>query len=107
MEPEDRPLFLPGILYALGRIGEAAPGTISESVDSLETALSEPDSQARAMSVWCLGRTGRRDILLRHPELGKDTGRALLYHEEKILDTTVGGLYTKTMGRKEHKNVTC
>lgn len=97
LEPEDRPVFLPGILYALGRIGEAAPGTIEESIGGIETALSDPDSQARAMSVWCLGRIGRHDILLRHPELKKDTGRALLYRENHILDTTVGGLYTTTM----------
>ena len=97
LEPEDRPVFLPGILYALGRIGEAAPGTIDESLEGIETALSDPDSQARAMSIRCLGRIGRRDILLRHPELAKDTGRALLYHEENIVDTTVSRLYTITI----------
>ncbi len=94
LEPEDRPVFLPGILYALGRIGEAAPGTIDESVDGIEAALSDPDSQARAMAIRCLEFIGRRDILLRHPELEKDYGNALIYRKEHILNTTVGGLYS-------------
>lgn len=97
LEPEDRPRFLPGILYALGRIGETAAGTIDESITGIESALSDPDSQARAMAVWCLGRIGRHDILLRHPELEQDNGKAQTYHEERLLDTTVGELYKKTL----------
>ena len=96
LEPEDRPVFLPGILYALGRIGEAAAGTIDDT-EGIEPALSDPDSQVRAMAVWCLGRIGGHDILLRHPELEKDNGEAQLYHEEHLLDTTVGDLYKKTL----------
>ena len=97
LEPEDRPVFLPGILYALGRIGEAAADTIDGSIAGIEIALSDPDSQARAMAVWCLGRIGRHAILRRHPELGQDNGNAQLYHEEHLLDTTVGDLYKRTL----------
>ncbi len=94
LEPEDRPVFLPGILYALGRIGEAAPGTIDESIDRIESALSDPNPQARAMAIRSLEFIGRRDILLRYPQLEKDSGNALIYQKEQILDTTVGGLYS-------------
>jgi hypothetical protein len=97
LEPEDRPLFLPGILYALGKIGEAAPGALGESVNGIEACLSEKDSQVRAMAVWCLGRMGSRDTLLGHPELAGDGGKALIYHEERLLDTTVGLLYKQAL----------
>ena len=97
LEPEDRPVFLPGILYALGRIGEAAAGRIEDGIDGIETALSDPGSQTRAMAVWCLGRIGRHDILLRHSELQQDNGAAQIYLEERLLDITVGELYKKTL----------
>ncbi len=97
LEPEDRPVFLPGILYALGRIGEAAAGRIEDGIDGIETALSDPGSQTRAMAVWCLGRIGRHDILLRHSELQQDNGAAQIYLEERLLDTTVGELYKRTL----------
>ncbi|MBN2320809.1 MAG: hypothetical protein JXR49_17150 [Acidobacteria bacterium] len=97
LEPEDRPVFLPGILYALGRIGEAAAGTIDKSIGGIEIALSDPDSQARAMAVWCLGRIGRHAILRRHSELGQDDGEAQIYHQEYLLDTTVGEFYKRTL----------
>ena len=97
LEPEDRPVFLAGILYALGRIGEAAAGRIEVSIEGIETSLSDPGSQTRAMAVWCLGRIGRHDILLRHSELQQDDGAAQIYLEERLLDTTVGELYKKTL----------
>ena len=95
MEPEDIPPFLPGILYALGRIGEAVPDKIEEAVERIEKALSSPDPQARAMAVWCLRRIGGSGILLRHPELEKDPGRAIIYSNEQILATTVERLYAE------------
>lgn len=97
LEPEDRPVFLPGILYALGRIGEITAGTIDECITGIESTLSDPDSQARAMAVWCLGRIGCHDILLRHPELEQDNGKAQIYHAEHLLETTVGDLYEITL----------
>lgn len=97
LEPEDRPMFLSGILYALGRIGEASPGAVQAGVKGMEACLSEADSQVRAMAVWCLGRTGRGDILLRRPELGRDGGRAQIYLEESLQDTTVAELYETTL----------
>jgi len=97
MEPEDRPVFLPGILYALGRIGEAFPGAVDESIDGIETALSDPDAQARAMAVRCLDRLGRNDILLRHSGLSRDNGTAQIYDEERLFDINVGDLYKRTL----------
>ena len=52
------------------------------------------------MAVWCLGRIGRHDILLRHSALQRDDGAAQIYCEERLLDTTVGDLYKKTLQAK-------
>jgi hypothetical protein len=97
LEPEDKPAFLPGILYALGRIGESAPGTIEDSIEGIENALSEPDPQVRAMAARCLGRIGRHDILHRHPELGKDDGMAQIYEREQIRATTIYRVYSDAL----------
>jgi len=70
---------------------------MDESIDGIEDALSAPDTQARAMAVWCLDRLGRYDILHRRPELEQDSGKAQIYHEEHLLDTNVGDLYKKTL----------
>ena len=56
LEPEDRPPFLPGILHALGRIGEAAPDLAAASLPRVVETLRETNSQVRAMAVRCLGR---------------------------------------------------
>ncbi len=97
LEPEDRPPFLSGILYALGRIGEAAPSSVEKSLPSIVEALTESDPQARSMAVWCLGRLGVRDALFQHPELAHDQGIALIYREEQLVETTVSSLLVETL----------
>ena len=95
MEPEDLPPFLPGILYALGRIGETEPDVLIEGVTKVVDALSAPDVQARAMAVWCLGRIGRRETLLQHPELAKDQSEAIIYRDERLVTITIAALWTE------------
>jgi HEAT repeat protein len=92
MEPEDRPPFLPGILYALGRIGEVAPDLLRASLPRIVEALNDENSQTRAMAVWCLGRLGEGGLLSRRPDLGQDTARALIYQNEQVVETTVNRL---------------
>jgi hypothetical protein len=97
LEPEDRPPFLPGILYALGRIGEAAPDAVQDGLPGIAEALAETDSQARAMAVWSLGRLGARDALARRPELAHDQSEALVYREEQLVTATIGSLWAEAL----------
>ena len=99
LEPEDRPMFLPGILYALGLIGEAAPGAVEDGLEDIEKSLLDPDSQVRAMAVRCLDRIGAYAVLLRYPELAGDEGRSQIYFKEQILSTAVGRLYSEAFMR--------
>jgi len=89
MEPEDRPSFLPGILYALGRIGEVTPLPDDHHLPQIENALTDNDAQTRAMAVWCLGRLGVGNLLLRRIDLLHDQGKALIYRDEQLIETTI------------------
>jgi hypothetical protein len=99
LEPEDRPLFLPGILYALGLIGEAVPGSVEGGLEDIEKSLLDPDSQVRAMAVRCLDRIQAYAVLLRYPELARDDGRSQIYFKEQILSTTVDRIYSEAFMR--------
>jgi hypothetical protein len=92
MEPEDRSSFLPGVLYALGRIGEVSPDSLHTSLPHISEALNAEDSQTRAMAVWCLGRLRAASWLFERPELGHDQGRALVYQNEQLVETTIDKL---------------
>ncbi len=97
LEPEDRPPFLPGILYALGRIGEAAPDAVKDGLPRIIEALADTDSQIRAMATWSLGQIGVREALLQHRELAQDQGEALVYRKEQPMATTIGSLWAEAL----------
>jgi HEAT repeat protein len=92
MEPEDRPAFLPGILYALGRIGEMVPDSLSASVPRIFETLNDENPQTRAMAVWCLGRLRAGGLLSQRPDLGQDKGRAVVYRNQQLVETTIDRL---------------
>jgi hypothetical protein len=97
LEPEDRPPFLPGILYALGRIGEIAPDSMDACLPQIYDALAEPDAQTRAMAVCCLGRLRANDLLLRRHDLADDQGKAIIYHDEHLIETTISALLSDVL----------
>lgn len=95
LEPEDLPRFLPGTLYALGRIGEKIPHAVKDGLPGMLEALVVEDVQARAMAVWCLGRIGESAILMQRPELAHDQDEAVVYSEEQLVTTTVAAQWTE------------
>jgi AraC family transcriptional regulator of adaptative response/methylated-DNA-[protein]-cysteine methyltransferase len=95
MEPEDKPPFMPGILYAQGRIGEVVPDSLLESLPRIFEALNEKNPQARAMAVWCLGRLRAAGLLTQRPDLGHDRARALVYRNERLVETTIERLFVE------------
>ncbi len=97
LEPEDLPRFLPGTLYALGRIGEKAPDAVKGGLPRMLEALAARDAQARAMAVWCLGRIGKTAVLAKRPELAKDQGEAVVYSKEQVVTTTVAALCAEAL----------
>jgi HEAT repeat protein len=98
LEPEDLPRFLPGILYALGRIGQKAPDSVKQGLPGILEALKEENAQTRAMAVWCLGRIGESKVLKQRPELAQDQGAAVVYKDEQLASTTVAALRAEAVG---------
>lgn len=97
LEPEDLPRFLPGTLYALGRIGEKTPDAVKGGLSRMLEALAVEDAQARAMAVGCLGRIGETAVLVQRPELAKDQGEAIVYRKEQVVTTTVAAIYDEAL----------
>jgi hypothetical protein len=101
LEPEDLPKFLPGILYALGRIGERTPHSVKRGLPRMIEALAEENAQTRAMAVWCLGRIGESRILKQRPELARDHSAAVVYKNEQLASTTIFALWTEAVGSSQ------
>jgi hypothetical protein len=99
LEPEDIPAFLPGILYALWRIGQAAPDALDEASRDIETSLDSRDPQARAMAIQCLSLPDFNGVLLRHPELESDMEKARIYREGMLYDLSIARLYREASPR--------
>ena len=93
LEPEDLPPFLPGILHALWRIGQAAPAALEDAFRDIEASLGSKDPQARAMAIRCLSLPAFSQSLTGHPELAGDKEKIRIYSEEKLRETSIARLY--------------
>jgi len=92
MEPEDRPPFLPGILYALGRIGEMAAGSVDPCLPSVFDALADVAAPTRATAVCCLGRLKAWSLLMQRPELDQDKAKVIVYRDGELVETSISFL---------------
>jgi hypothetical protein len=82
----------PGILWAIGRLGDLASDHVPEVFDAIKSALDDSDPQARGMAVWCLGQLGHTRVLAARPELLADEGPVHLYEDGFLNRVTVGEL---------------
>jgi hypothetical protein len=97
LEPEDLVRFLAGTLYAIGRLAEAAPESLSGEQrrwirGQAERALASPDPQVRGMALWCLARLPGADAAETAWSLAADAGPVVLYVDGQIETTTVARL---------------
>lgn len=97
MEPEDRSPFLPGILYALGRIGEVAANSVDACLPSIFDALADVEVQSRAMAVCCLRWLKAWNLLVQRPELAQDSGKATVYRDGELVETTINLLWADAL----------
>jgi hypothetical protein len=89
MADEDLDHFRPGILWAIGRLGPIAAGTLDVVLPAIEASLDQSDPQARGMAVWCLGQIDRADLLEPRADLREDTGSVEMYENGALFETTV------------------
>jgi hypothetical protein len=99
MAEEDLDHFRPGILWAIGRLGDLAVDHVGEIFDAITSALDDSDPQARGMAVWCLGQLGRTRVLADRPELLEDGGAVDLYEDGLLNRTSVGGLSRRVLAQ--------
>ena len=101
MADEDLDHFRPGILWAIGRLGPIATGTLDEILPAIEASLDQSDPQARGMAVWCLGQIGSTDLLDSRCDLLDDDGPASLYENSELTHTTVGDIASRLLDATE------
>lgn len=92
MEEEDLGHFRPGVLRALGLLGEIPQDLRPELMPAVTEALDSPDAQTRGMAVWALSRMGEADRLTGRLELLSDAGEVDHYHDGECHRTTVADL---------------
>lgn len=97
MADEDLEHFRPGILWAIGRLGPIAAGTIDEVLPAIEASLDQSDPQARGMAVWCLGQIGRAGLLETRSDLLEDSGPVAFYENGELTQTTVRELTMRAL----------
>jgi vesicle coat complex subunit len=99
IETEDLEHFRPGTLRAIGRLADVASDDddVPTVLAAIESALSDPNPQARGMAVWCLGQLGRTEILADEPALQTDGAAVELYENGFITSTTVAELYEQAI----------
>lgn len=92
MEAQDRERFLPGILWALGRLGPVLPPAGREGARSqILPLLSDPDSQIRGLAVWALAALGG-ETPPGIERLAADDAAVTIFEDGKLQQTTVGRL---------------
>ena len=89
MEPEDLAEFLPGILYALGRIGEISPDSVMGSLRRILDAADHKDGEVCAMALSCLGRLSAFGLVSRYPGLWQDERKVTVYRCEQLAEITI------------------
>ena len=103
MAEEDLRHFRPGILWAIGRLGENGETYVPEVLPAIVAALDHADSQVRGMSVWCLDRLGRTELLAGRSDLLGDDGPVDLYEDGVLTRTSVGQLSQRAFCEEKNR----
>lgn len=61
LEKEDAPAFLPGILWAIGRVAQVSPAAMLPALPIVQAyAALDGDAETRAQALWCLQQFNSR-----------------------------------------------
>ena len=83
-------MLLPGVLRAIGRIGESHSELVPDGIPVLFSCLESSDPYLCGISVWSLGKLGEAGKNDRISGLCSDTRRLILYYDGELHETTVG-----------------
>lgn len=78
------------MLWGLGRLGEAHPELLQESLPLIAAALNDADPQVRAWAAWCLGKARVAEMAGKLETLLADENPVKIYDEGELKETSVG-----------------
>lgn len=88
----DEEMLRRGVVWAAGRIAQARPGLVRESLPDLAEFLDDPDPVVRGYTLRLFGILGERPDLSRRPHLLDDLSPVPVYENGQIREVTVAGL---------------
>ena len=91
-------MLLPGVLRAIGRIGEMNRELVLDGIPLLLSYLESPDTYLCGISVWSLGKLGEAAKNDSVYSLYSDTRRLMIYDNSELYETTVGEVAKGTSG---------
>ncbi|MHB9053315.1 MAG: DVU0298 family protein [Thermoleophilia bacterium] len=96
---DEENVFLKGVLWAAGRMGEAGIAGIAGSEELIRKSLAHEDSAVRGIAAWAAGRT---DIDAREALDGMsgDESSLTIYKDGQLASTTVGRLAQEALAAK-------
>ncbi|MDA8219347.1 MAG: HEAT repeat domain-containing protein [Dehalococcoidales bacterium] len=84
--------FVPGILWALGRIAQADPSLVREAQDCVIALLADSTPRVRGLAAWCLGQMCLPEAPEYLQSLFEDEHTLAIYEDGNLHTTTVGHL---------------
>ncbi|MBW2060463.1 MAG: HEAT repeat domain-containing protein [Deltaproteobacteria bacterium] len=88
----EKEVFRRGSLWAIARVTPVRPDLVEEAGDLVLDCLNDPDSGARGLACWCLGRMTWVEAEDDLKGLVEDQGRFLLYEGKRLETRIVGDL---------------
>jgi hypothetical protein len=90
-------MLLPGVLRAIGRIGEVRADLVSDGLAVLSACLESPDPYLCGISLWSVGKLNAEDLKKPAGSLCSDGRRFSLYENGELSETTVGETARKVL----------
>ncbi len=98
MEEEDVIRFRPGILWAIGRLGQVIPAEAVQSVIPwIIPCLDDPNPQTRGLAAWCLGQLDAAEHLSQRDTLLKDEDLVDFYTGGQLARKSVNQLVSEAL----------
>jgi len=88
-----------GVLWAIGRLAQAAPGLLKEYVSCLLPYLRSPDGEVRAHAVWVMGLLRAEEARPCLDRLRGDDTEIALYVDRRLINRQVKALVEEALER--------
>jgi HEAT repeat protein len=99
MEEEDVIRFRPGILWAVGRLGQVMPEAVKPAIPWVVPCLDDLNPQTRGLAVWCLGQLDAVGYLADQDALLRDESPVDIYIDGQLAHKSVTQLVRETLAQ--------